>query len=85
MEGGNITPIYNKKSSKTDAGNYRPVSLTSVLGKVIESFISDHLVDHMTKNILFCEAHHGFVPGRSCMTQLLITLELWTEILTVFV
>ena len=38
-------------------------------------------MDHMTKNTLFCEAQHGFVPGLSCMTQLLITLELWTEIL----
>ena len=35
----------------------------------------------MTKNTLLCEAQHGIVPGRSCMTQLLITLELWTEIL----
>ena len=76
----NITPIY-KKGSKTDAGNYRPVSLTSILGKVMESFIRDHLVDHMTRNKLLCEAQHGFVPGRSCVTQLLITLELWTEIL----
>ena len=65
---------FTKKSSKTDAGNYRQVSLTSVLGKVMESFIRDHLVDHMMKNRLFCEAHHGFVPGRSCMTQLLNTL-----------
>ena len=38
-------------------------------------------MDHMKKNRLFCEAQHGFVQGRSCMTQLLITLELWTEIL----
>ena len=70
-----------QKGSKTDAGNYRPVSLTSVLGKVMESFVRDHLVDHMTKNTLFCEAQHGFVPGCSCMTHLLITLELWTDIL----
>ena len=47
----------------------------------MESFIRDHFVDHMTNNILVCEAQHGFVPGRSCMTQLLITPELWTEIL----
>ena len=64
---GNITAIY-KKGSKTDVGNYRPVSLTSVLGKVMEYFIRDHLVDHMTKNIILCEAQHGFVPGRFCMT-----------------
>ena len=38
-------------------------------------------MDHMTKNTLFCEAQHGFVPGHSCMTLLLIALELWTEIL----
>ena len=57
------------------------VSPTSVMRKVMESVIRDHLVDHMTKNTLIYEARHGFVPGRSCMTQLLITLELWTEIL----
>jgi len=33
------------------------------------------------ENNLFCDQQHGFVPGRSCMTQLLVTLELWTELL----
>ena len=75
-----ITPIH-KKGSKTTPGNYRPVSLTSVIGKVMESTIRDQLVRHMMENNLFCDAQHGFVPGRSCMTQLLITLELWSELL----
>jgi hypothetical protein len=35
----------------------------------------------MMDNNLFCDQQHGFVPGRSCMTQLLVTLELWTELL----
>ena len=78
---GTLLQFTNKKRSKKNAGNYRPVSLTSVLGKVIEYFIRDHLVDHMTKNTPFCKTQHGFVLGRSCMTQLPITLELWTEIL----
>ena len=60
---------------------YRPVSLTSVLCKVMESFIRDHIVDNMMKNRQLCEARHGIVPGRSCMAQLLITIELYTEIL----
>ena len=45
----------------------------------MESFVRDRLVQHMTERDHFCDAQHGFVPGRSCMTQLLVTLELWTE------
>ena len=76
----NITPIQNK-GSRTAVGNYRPVSLTSVVVKVMESIIRDHLLDHMMKNKSFCDAEHGFDPGRSCMTQLLVVIELWREML----
>ena len=47
----------------------------------MESIIRDRLVDHMMEHKLFCDPQHGFVPGRSCMTQLLTTLEIWSEIL----
>ena len=77
-----ITPIH-KKGPKTSPGNYRPVSLTSVVGKLMESIVRDKLVSHMMENQLFCDAQHGFVPGRSCMTQLLVTLELWSEMMDV--
>ena len=59
--------------------NYRPVSLTAVLSKVLESIIRDHLLEHMTVNGLFADEQHGFVPGRSCTTQLLLAIEDWTE------
>ena len=75
-----VTPIH-KKGKKPTPGNYRPVSLTSVVGKMMESIVRDQLVHHMMSNGLFCDAQHGFVPGRSCMTQLLVTMELWSEIL----
>ena len=77
-----ITPIH-KKGPKTSPGNYRPVSLTSVVGKLMESIVRDKLVSHMMENQLFCDTQHGFVPGRSCMTQLLVTLELWSEMMDV--
>ena len=77
---GHVTPIH-KKGSRKLPGNYRPVSLTSVIGKVMESLVRDEIVHHMMKNNLFCDEQHGFVPGRSCMTQLIGCIEDWTEAL----
>ena len=77
---GNITPVH-KKRSETTVGNYRPISLTSVVGRMMETIVRDQIVSHMMENSLFCDEQHGFVPGRSYMTQLLITIELWTEML----
>ena len=33
--------------------------------------IRDALVEHMNKNKLFSEEQHGFIKGKSCVTQLL--------------
>ncbi len=62
-------------------GNYRLVSLTSVIGKVMESIIRDVIVKHIMDNHLFADEQHGFVPGRSCMMQLLLVIEEWVDIL----
>jgi hypothetical protein len=59
----NVTPIY-KKCNKTDPGNYRPVSLTSISCKVLEMQIRDELVQHMVDSGHLEESHHGFVNGR---------------------
>jgi hypothetical protein len=75
---GEITPIF-KKGDKSKPSNYRPVSLTSVLCKVLEQIIRDHLMSHMAVHITECQ--HGFLTGRSCATQLLETLNIWTKLL----
>ena len=49
--------------------------------QTMELIVREHLVDHMMINKLFFDAHDGFLPGRSCMTQLLVVIELWTEML----
>ena len=76
----NVTPIH-KKGDRTDPSNYRPVSLTSQVCKVFESIIRDKLVEHLDKHGLLNNAQHGFREGRSCLTNLLETLEQWTEII----
>ncbi|KAI8484062.1 hypothetical protein Bbelb_381800 [Branchiostoma belcheri] len=73
-----ITAIH-KKGPKTEPGNYRPISLTSVIVKLFESVLRDALVEHMMLNDLFCDQQHGFVPGRSCTTQLITTMDQWTR------
>ena len=41
----NVTSLF-KKGSREDLGNYRPVSLTSVVGKVLETLIKDKMRNH---------------------------------------
>ena len=69
-----VTAIH-KKGSKLDPGNYRPVSLTCVLCKVLESIVRDSIVSHFKDFNLYAECQHGFRKHRSCVTQLLETME----------
>ena len=46
-------------------------------GKIVR----DRLLKHMMSNGILSERQHGFVPGRSCTTQLLEVMDLWTEAL----
>ena len=76
----NVTPIH-KKGSRTDSSNYRPVSLTSQVCKVLETIVRKHIIAHLADNDILSDKQHGFREGRSCLTNLLETLETWTEIL----
>ena len=72
-----VRPIFKNKGSKSSPGNYRPVSLTAVICKIFEKFVRDALCKHFTDNNLLSEEQYGFCKGRSCTTQLLVTLNDW--------
>jgi hypothetical protein len=73
-----VTPIY-KNGARTDPGNYRPVSLTSVPCKLLESIIKDEMNEHMDRNKLIKDSQHGFMKGRSCVTNVVEFMEIVTE------
>ena len=70
----NIVPIF-KKGTKQDPSNYRPVSLTVALCKVMEHIIYRSIMQHLEHiNILYAN-QHGFRKNYSCETQLPSTIE----------
>ena len=65
-----VTPVFKKGSNKK-AENYRPISLTSVVCKIMESIIKQDIVKYFMEKNLFSNKQHGFISGRSTTTQLL--------------
>src|SRR6184192_3994374 len=65
-----VAPLY-KKGSKNKSENYRPVSLTSIISKLLESIVKDNLVKHFDKYALIRSSQHGFTSGKSCLSNLL--------------
>ena len=72
-----VTPLF-KKGNKSVTGNYRPVSLTTVVCKCLERIIRTQIMEHLTRNKLLSDCQCGFRSGRSCVLQPLDVLEDWS-------
>ena len=66
-----VTPIF-RKGWKDDPGSYRPISLTSVLQKVMEQIILGAIMDQLKVNQGIRPSQHGFMNGRSCSANLIL-------------
>ena len=73
------TSAIHKKGNKEQAQIYRPVSLTSVIGNILEEIIRDTIIHHMNNNDLLSNKQLGFIKGRSTVLQLLKVPDIWTE------
>ena len=69
-----IVPIF-KKGDRTKPTNYRPVSLTAVVSKMLEHIVVAQFMDHLAHHKIIHENQHGFRSRRSCESQLLLTTD----------
>ena len=73
----NVTPIF-KKGSSSDPGNYRPISITSIICKIFEAVVKLRLISFLNSNNLLNESQHGFLAKHSTVTNLLECMGDWT-------
>ena len=76
----NVSPIY-KKGSRNCAENYRQISLTSLICKLMETFLKRAIMNHPTDLNLLSDKQYVFINGRSTTTQLLRYLDKCFEII----
>jgi Reverse transcriptase (RNA-dependent DNA polymerase)/Endonuclease-reverse transcriptase len=71
-----VTPIF-KDGDKQDVKNYRPISITSLVGKLLERFVRDKTSEFLEANKVIPTQQHGFRARRSCTTLLAGTIDGW--------
>ena len=65
----NVTPLH-KKSDKNIMNNYRPISLLSCVGKILEKIVFKHVFNYLRDHALITLCQSGFIPGDSTVNQL---------------
>ena len=68
----NVVPSH-KHGEKFYFEHYRPISLLSIISKVLKRCVFNNIKYHVYKQINHCQ--NGFMPGKSCITQLVEVLE----------
>ena len=73
-----VTPIF-KTGAKHDMGNYRPISVISIVSKIMEKLIYNQLYDYLINSNILSNSQHGFRPCHSTTTALLDITNRWYQ------
>ena len=74
----NVTCIF-KSDDKTKSSNYRPISITSILCRMLESIIKSAVMEHCKDSNIFADSQYGFRERRGCILQLLTVFDTWSK------
>jgi Reverse transcriptase (RNA-dependent DNA polymerase) len=70
MKRADVRPVYKNKGDETDVANYRPISMTCTLAKIIEKCFLVRMDEYFEENELLSSSQHGIRKGRSTVTAL---------------
>ena len=76
MKVAKIIPIH-KSGAQDDPANYRPISILSIMSKVIEKHVTKHLFAYLNKYSLLHKSQSGFRKHHSCNTALINLIDRW--------
>jgi len=72
-----VSPVF-KNGLSSDICNYRPISLTCITCKIMESIIRDQLMSYLLRNKLISKQQHGFISRHSACSQLIECVDDWS-------
>lgn len=72
-----VSPIYKNRGFRADVSNYRPIALTSVACKALESLVARYILQHCKLHGLLDPQQHGFRPKRGTVVQRIDVFDNW--------
>ena len=73
-----ISPLFKGGNrDRQEAKNYRPISLTSCVARVMEKLLNEQILNYLQDQSLICNEQAGFLPGQSTVTQLCFLINRW--------
>ena len=67
----NVLQLFKGCGNSSDAESYRPISMCSSLGKLLEKIVQMQLTSYLDDNKLLSGCQHGYINGRSTLTNML--------------